>query len=482
MESSRPKSRCWREGKRANQDRHGNGDPGKTGVKRITKAIACSAWEMRTMALKTRAQAWVTDQIKRLLPKGEFGRGVAVLTGGTALGQAVTVLASPILTRLYTPDDFGVLAVYSSILNVFSVIASWRYEMALPLPEKDELVINLVTLSLGIAGLMSLLMGLGVGLLGDHIVWWINAPILRSYLWLLPMGIFLVGSYQVFNYWAVRQKDFSVIAKTRLYQGIGSGFTQIVAGLLNIGPVGLLIGHILGQSAGLFTLALRFFKHYKITALNINNISFVARRYKRFPLLSVWPAFINSLGLQLPILALSGLYGAQVTGWFALTNRVFGVPLAIVSASTASVFVGQAAEYLRSGKKLDILFWKVIRQQSFIGIPMLLFVPLSLTIFSSIFGQNWEQSGIYASVWIPAIVANFIASPTGGILDILERQDLFVFRELCRLIMIGGTVALSIKLSLPPFVMLSMLSSFMVLFAFVYASLSLYAIKRADND
>ncbi|MEM2045975.1 MAG: oligosaccharide flippase family protein [Candidatus Bathyarchaeia archaeon] len=415
--------------------------------------------------------------------RGSFARNVAVLAGGTALGQAISVLASPILTRLYTPDDFGVLAVYSSILGILSVVASWRYELAIPLPDKDEDAVSLVALSLGIVLLMSFLVGLGIWLLGNQIVQWVNTPALRPYIWFLPVGVLLVGWYQVFNYWAVRNKDFVVIAKTKLNQGIGSASTQVVAGFLKFGPVGLLIGQVLGQSAGVLGLALQFWKNQRTTGFNIVNIGFIAQRYKRFPLLSVWPAFVNSIGLQLPILALSGIYGSQVTGWFALTNKVFGVPLSLISASTASVLLGQAAEDCRLGNNhMNMLFWKVIRQQSLIVLPILLFVPLYPIVFPLIFGQDWKQSGIYASVWIFAMVANFITSPIGGILDVLERQDLFIIRELCRLVMVGSTIAVSVRFSLSPFEMLSILAGFMVLFAFIYAGLSLYAIKKAGDD
>lgn len=429
------------------------------------------------MDRETVAISWLKRNIGKRLVRGSFARNVAVLAGGTALGQAITVLASPILTRLYAPEDFGVLAVYSSILGILSVVASWRYELAIPLPEEDGDGVNLVALSLGIVVLMSFLIGLGAWLLGDQIVSLVNVLALRPYLWLIPVGLLLVGSYQVFNCWAVRKKDFVAIAKAKLNQGVAAVSAQIVTGFLITGPLGLLIGQALGQSAGVLALASRF-KKQKTTKLSVSHMSFVARRYSRFPLLSVWPALVNSLGLQLPLLSFSIIYGPEITGWFALTHRVLGIPLSLISASTAFVLFGQAAEDRHSGKQLDILFWKVIRQQGFIGIPMLFFVPLFPIIFPIILGQNWKQSGIYASIWIFPMVANFIASPTGGILDVLERQDLFIARELCRLVMIGGIVAFSAKFSFPPFVTVSILSGSMVVFAFIYASLSLYAIKN----
>ncbi len=143
-------------------------------------------------------------RLKSLLPKSSFARNVAVIAGGTAAGQSIVVLASPIITRLYTPEEFGVLAVYTSFLGILSVLASLRYELAIPLPEKDRDAASLLVLSLGIVVFMSLFIGVGIWILGDYIIHWFNTPALHAYLWLLPLGVLMTGVYQVFfrlYYW-----------------------------------------------------------------------------------------------------------------------------------------------------------------------------------------------------------------------------------------------------------------------------------------
>ena len=56
----------------------------------------------------------VKTHLRRLLPKNAFARGVSVLVGGTAGAQLLTILAAPLLTRLYGPEDFGLVAVNGS--------------------------------------------------------------------------------------------------------------------------------------------------------------------------------------------------------------------------------------------------------------------------------------------------------------------------------------------------------------------------------
>ncbi|MEM2568006.1 MAG: oligosaccharide flippase family protein [Candidatus Bathyarchaeia archaeon] len=256
------------------------------------------------------AISWLKRNIGTPLVCGSFARNVAVLAGGTALGQAISVLASPILTRLYTPDDFGVLAVYSSILGILSVVASWRYELAIPLPDKDEDAVNLVALSLGIVVLMSFLVALGVWLLRNQIVRWVNVPALQRYLWLLPVGVLLVGAYQVFNYWAIRKKAFGALAQTKLRQGIGATATQISLGLVRPSPLGLLLGQVVGQAGGLLMLLGNFWKHAKDLWKFVDAKESVKllSRYVRFPIFASWVGVFNTLSVQVPILMLSSLF------------------------------------------------------------------------------------------------------------------------------------------------------------------------------
>jgi O-antigen/teichoic acid export membrane protein len=168
--------------------------------------------------------------------------------------------------------------------------------------------------------------------------------------------------------------------------------------------------------------------------------------------------------------------------WFSLTQKVFGIPLSIISGATSQVWFGQAAHHKRSRYEMEPLFWKAIRQQSLLSLPLILLIPLTPILFPLVFGYIWQESGVYAAVWLPSLIANFIASPTGGFLDILERQDLFLVREVSRLVVLGGVTAISMLLRVQPLIMLSMLSGAMVIFAFIYAGLSFYAIKRGEKE
>ena len=394
------------------------------------------------MKMITEAWSKAKKKLASALPKGQFVRSVTVLTGGTTLGQAIVVLASPILTRLYTPEDFGVLAVYSSILGVISVIASLRYELAIPLSEKDTDAANLLALSFLIVVFMSLLVGIGTWLLGNQVVRWTNAPALLPYLWLLPVGIFMLGTYNVFNYWAIRKQAFTQIACTKLNQGVGSVITQIVFGILKPGPLGLLTGRVVGQAAGITTLAMLVYKKDKeaLKAVCPSQIRYMAACYRRFPLFSSTAALFNALGLQIPVILLSVFYGAQVVGQFALVQRVFGIPLSLIGTSVSQVYFSRASLQTRTDVQgLPNLFYTVAKRLALLGlIPTVIIVTVGPLLFVFIFGDQWWQAGVYARFMAIMFLSAFVATPLSYTFSVLERQDLSLIWNVSRLLLSTG--------------------------------------------
>lgn len=394
------------------------------------------------------AQSRLKDAIRALLPKGRFARSVTVLAGGAALGQAIMVLASPILTRLYGPDDFGVMAVYMSLLGIFSVIASLRYQLAIPLPEEDGEAANLLALSLGIVLLMSLLMGLVVWLLSDQIIRWVNAPALRPYLWLLPVGIGMVGTYQVFNYWAVRKRAFGRIARTKINQGLGSVLTQIGLGILKVGPIGLLSGQIVGQAAGTTTLTALAWKQdgKALRAIRASELSRMAIRYKRFPLFSSWSGVLNTLSVQVPTLMLSFFFGSAITGLYALSHRVMGLPVQLVGQATGQVFFPTAVEAHRKGS-MAMTTEAIFKRLVLVGAAPLLLIGLAAPeLFAVIFGEEWREAGIYAQWLTPWMFLVFVASPLSMLPSVMEKQrqealfHLLLLSSRVGALFIGGTL------------------------------------------
>jgi O-antigen/teichoic acid export membrane protein len=389
----------------------------------------------------------VLGKLRAFLPENRFVRNVGVIFGGTSLGQGIVILTSPLLTRLYTPGNFGVLAVYASLLGIVVVVASLRYEVAITLPERDEDAANLLVLSLGILVLMSLFMGIVVAFLGDQIARLTGTPTLGPYLWLLPLGVLIVGIYQVFNFWAVRKRAFTHIARTRLSQGIGQTLTQIALGFSKWGSVGLIAGQVVGQAAGSTTLATLARRKDKATfkAVHLADVCRLARRYRRFPMLSSGTALLNSVGLFGPALLLAAFYGPQVAGWFALSQRVVGVPMTLLGMAVGQVYQGEFSHAARHNhEQLSSLFWRTAKGLSIVGLLFVVLVTLPAPwLFPLVFGREWVESGVYVQVLSLMFLLQFVFSPISATFDVLERQDLDLLREITRLVLMCGGISLA---------------------------------------
>ena len=394
-------------------------------------------------SLSQRAAA-LTRRALDKLPGGSFTRSVTVLAGGTALGQAITIAAAPLLTRLYTPDDFGVLGVYASLLAIFTVVASLRYELAIPLPDKDKNAAPVLVVALTLVPIVSILLAILLWLFHANLLHWMNAPFLAPYLWLLPIGVLLTGTYQVFSYWAVRRKAFSHIAQTKLNQGVASVLIQIA--LFPLGAYGLLLGRIARNTAGLTTLLTLAWKRDRKAFLDLStqDATTAARRYRRFPKYSALAGLANSAGLQLPALLLAAYYGPFVVGQFVLVQRVAGWPLHLIGQAISQVYFGRAAETFRSSPKVFYrLFLQLTLRLALIAIlPVGLLILAGPWLFSAVFGNQWSTAGHYATILAIMLFAQFIVSPLSATLSILERQSWILFWNVLRLTSV--TLALSV--------------------------------------
>jgi O-antigen/teichoic acid export membrane protein len=397
-------------------------------------------------SLRETFRGWLQGGISSLRSRSGFLYNVVILSGGTAFGQALVVLASPIITRLYTPQDMGYLSVYISLFSLVVVIASLRYEVAILLPEDDETSVNILALCLIIVVLFTIICGCVVFFAGDQIAIWVNAPKLGSYLWILPASMFGVGSYQVLSFWAIRKNAYIRISQTKLSQSIGQVLTQVGLGLLHVGLFGLLLGDAIGRIGGVGTLASITWRHNKdsLHSIRLNKILAVAKRYIRFPLIATGATLLNSINLFGPSILTNVLYGVQVTGWFSLSQMVLGIPSMLLATSLAQIYIGEAAKITKfKGQEQLVLFKKILRRLLVAGAPVIITIAIAAPFsFHYIFGPNWDNSAIYLVLLSPMFLIQFISSPISGVLDVMERQDLQVIREIIRAFLFFATFLL----------------------------------------
>jgi O-antigen/teichoic acid export membrane protein len=364
--------------------------------------------------------------IARWLPQGGFARSVSILAGGTAAAQVLAIAASPILTRIYKPSDFGELQIFISLMALALVAASGRYEVALLLPEDEQSSIDILGLAILCVCLTATVTTAVV--LVCHYHWMLPASLsaLQGHLWLLPASVFGGGLYQALSYWVLRHKGYRQMATTKLTQAGAQIATQLGAGLTIHGSIGLLLGDAVGRILGSGRFLRQLWRGYarEICAIRLSRMIRLAVRYRGYPLVSMWGALINGSGLALPSLFLAEYYGPQHTGWFALVNRVLGVPAALIGVSLGQIYTAEAAKLSRSDPaRLMSIFLKTTRRMFYLGLtPCVLFTIFAPSFFQVAFGRGWREAGEYARYLALMCLASSINSPVTMTLNILERQ------------------------------------------------------------
>lgn len=396
----------------------------------------------------------VAALIGRLLARGSVTRNVLTLAGGTGLGQSVALLAAPLLTRLYTPEDFGVLGVYGSILGILVGLASLRYDLAIPLPKDDETAAHLLIVAVFLVVVTSGAVGSAVWVVREPVSRWLDAPALAPLLWVMPAGLLGAGVYQALTYWSIRQKAFAQIARTRVGQGLAQTVSAVAIGVVSSGPAGLLLGDVFGRATGSGTLASLALPRLRSTlrGLRWNTLVTAAILYRRFPLISSVSTLLNSLGLQVGTLFLAAMYGPKVAGWYALTQRVIGVPMTLVGSAVSQVYLAEASRLMteepRAARRLfaDTARWLLLAG----GLPILAGGLLAPWVFPWLFGESWRAAGTVAQLLALMFATQFVVAPLSLTLTILQRQETQLLWDAGRLVLICGCFLLSWILDLSP--------------------------------
>lgn len=377
------------------------------------------------------------EKLKSRFPHKSFARNVLTLMSGTVFAQALMILVAPVLTRLYSPEEFGLFALYFSLLSILGVFSCGRYELAIVLPKKEEEAANIFVLSLIICLFTSLITFPPFLFFRSHIAVILKNPTLSPWLFILPFQLFVQGVFLSFNYWGSRQKQFGRLATRQITQSSGTALSQIGLGFLLKGQgSGLILGALTGQTFATARLAWQTLKDDGSlirTSFSLKAQRELLFRYRDFPLFSTWTGFMNTLSTMLPALLLGYYFSPAIVGFYSLGHRVLSLPMTLIGGALAQAFYPHAAEAFHSGR-LPETTQKAFTFLMELGLlPFALLSLLAPDAFKLIFGSQWETAGIYVrwlSLWIFLV---FVSSPLSSIYMVLGRQRLGFFVNLVML-------------------------------------------------
>ncbi len=359
---------------------------------------------------------------------GSFYLDVLKLMSGTIAGRAVALAVMPVVTRLYSPGDFSVLAVYMSTLSIFAVVACLRFEIAIPLVQDDADAANLLLLSLSVASVVALVLLLAGLAAPETIAGFLRTPEFAQYLWLVAIGVFLAASYAALQNWATRAKRFGAVARTRIMQSLSGATISLLFGWAGIAPLGLILGNMLNVGAGGFGLVVSALRKDKgaLSEVSLSSLAKTSKKFASYPIFSVPEAVANNIGTQLPILIVAA-YGDHEAGYLLLALQVMAVPMALMGSTVSQVYISRANDEMRKGQ-LNVFTQQVMSRMAATGALPIIFLGLfSPVLFDFAFGEQWRRSGEIASLFAPWFLTQFIVSPVSTVMYATGNQKSMLF-------------------------------------------------------
>jgi len=361
----------------------------------------------------------------RYIFKGSFATNVLTLMTGVVIAQLIPIVILPVLTRIYTPRDFGIFTLYMSIFSIIAIFSTGQYELAIMLPEKEEDAVYIIILAVIICFFVSAITLLIFFFLNSLITRIIGNSNISLWLYFVPLTVFLSGTYQIFYYWLNRKKRYKRLAVNRVLQAILMVSVNLIMGLAGFGASGLIVGNICGFFFASASLGWETYREIRkeISLIGYSKLRKLLLRFRKFPFYSLPADFLNVISNQAPAVFLSSFFGVNVVGFFGLTQRVLGVPVTLISTSLYDVFKERASsDYRRIGNCKEI-YLKTLKSLFVLSIvPFLLFFFSAPWLFTLIFGPSWRTAGVYAQILSVMLFLRLIVRPLGYMFIIAEKQ------------------------------------------------------------
>jgi len=404
---------------------------------------------------------------------------------GSGAARIISIAAIPLLTRIYSPADYGVLAVYSALVAVIAPMLTLRFVLAVPLPRSDGLAVNLIALSGLLMVAMTILMTVLLWAFGDVVLEWMSMEVLSPWWWLVILGAVAAAVYEGLSLWATRRRAYKAISQTKVMQSAMSVLVKVGLGLAGLKPFGLLFGHLVEQSGGVSSFVLRFRGDLKRNSHRISRggILLLARYYRGFPIFRLPSQFLLVLSTQAPAMFAAALFGASVTGQLGLALMALAIPSNLIGQAVGQAFYGEIARLPKGSEvRIKSLAYSVQRRLFVVGLPLTAaLMLLGEPMFYLAFGERWTEAGMFASILAPFVLLQLTSAPLIQILNIYNAQGAFLAINLLRGVGLLAIYQTCVTLNLSPKQFVYALSAFLFAFYLLITAYILYVVKRAAS-
>lgn len=422
--------------------------------------------------------------LNKLKPKSEFSRNVLTLMTGTTIAQAIPIAASPILTRIYSPEDFGVYALFIAITTIIGGIANARYELAIMIPKKDEDAINIVALGFIITCIISLLLMILIIMLNEYIAKVLENEEISFWLYLSPIAVFFIGIFNLLNYFNNRKKNYKDLRDAIILKSITLTVVQILVGFFKTGASGLVTGEILSRMISNTKLIKNIIKDKKmISKITKVKILVLGKKYANFPKIIMISSLFDNLTLQLPSMMIPKIFSFSISGYFFFASKIVNMPASLISTSIAQVYLQKITENKNNRIETFSVLMSTLKKLFLIAFPITIVgYILSPYIFPLLFGQEWVISGEIAQYLFLVFLIRFCVSPlSASFIPSMELKkaafwQYTYFLSSISLFMLSYYLELDLKI----FLMFYIVHEYLLYGLYLY--LIILSIKKIDNN
>jgi O-antigen/teichoic acid export membrane protein len=351
--------------------------------------------------------------LKKFIPQSLYARNVITLMTGTALAQALPIAIIPMLTRMYGPQEFGLAAIYISCLSVLALIVTGRYELAITLPATDEEAAHIVTFTLKLSLIASVALYIPIFLFGVTIADWMGYSALAPWFYLLPVSVFSIASFNVFQYWCNRKSQYQTMSTNRIQNAAFSSGCNLLFGLTKISG-GMILGPSIGQAiaAGLIGRRVWAQDFSLLDNTTKQGEKTVASRYVDHPIYIAPAQLLGVIAVQIPTFMIGSIYSLAILGFFSIAYRIVSLPSTLIANSIGEVYRQQISVAYSERGEFRSIFVSTLKKTSMLAVPPFaaayFIAPLS---FELIFGAQWRLAGDYAQILVVAAFFQFIFTP-----------------------------------------------------------------------
>ncbi|MDX9847221.1 MAG: oligosaccharide flippase family protein [Tenuifilaceae bacterium] len=403
----------------------------------------------------------------KTLVKSNFLKHFFTLITGNVIAQFIGLAAIPVLSRMYTPDEFGQVALFMGIVSVIAIAANGRYDMAIVLPKRNGQAFHLLVGGFAIAALFAALTYIFLLIIQEKVTSFFESSSFNSIVWFLPILIFLMGTHKSLQFWFTRNQQYTAIAQNRVVQSSTQTAVKLSRTLFSNGYWGLVVGTLVGEFLSWVHFFVRLIKTdlWRFRLVSCRSMLRSFKEYSNFPKFLLPMGVVNTFSVNILIFALSAITTSTMVGFYERAWRVVNIPLSMLSTSFGNVFY----ERMTKSPNPQRLYLMSYFANLTIGIVVLLPIVLwGEEIFVFVLGNDWAVAGTVARIIAPLTLFNYATACISNVFSVYQKNQILLVWQIFYLAVVLSWILLARTFDI-----------FILIRVFAYIGAALYAALAA---